>query len=311
MGTTGPARTATPAWRLGALALLAALVSPAAVAALGPGDAPAAPVTVQVDDGLITVHARDAPLADVITAIGHRAGFRVVQMGPVSGRVTADFVRVRVPDALDRLLSGTGHVILHDPGGRNTDVAGGIDQVWLLGTHAGPDGETDERMEAAVAAAGQEDDGKARSEALLGLVRHGATDEVLATLEDALHDDEAPLVRTRAAMALGALGDVRSLPALESALRDDHPTVRVQVILALAQIDDPRATRLLGELLLSGASTRERVVAAWGLWRHDSDRARTYLAASANDPDPQVRKAVSGPPQIPRASGSSAAASDR
>ena len=56
------------------------------------------------------------------------------------------------------------------------------------------------------------------------------------------------------------------------------------------------ATRALGEVLRHAEDPRERVLAAWGLWEHDTVLSHAYLDEAAADVDPQVRAAVSRPP---------------
>jgi HEAT repeat protein len=103
-------------------------------------------------------------------------------------------------------------------------------------------------------------------------------------------------VRARAAIAIGALGDQRGIDALESALLDEHSSVRIQAINALGQLGGERASIALGNVLIeSGRATMERVLAAQALWRHESVIARSYLDIGATDPNKQVRKASSQP----------------
>jgi len=109
--------------------------------------------------------------------------------------------------------------------------------------------------------------------------------------------DHDPLVRVRAAIALGALRDERSVPDLETALLDQHASVRAQVINALGQIGSDRATMVLGNFLLDqDMKTIERVMAAQALWKKNSDAATDYLRAGAEDSNVQVRLASSRAP---------------
>jgi HEAT repeat protein len=139
------------------------------------------------------------------------------------------------------------------------------------------------------------------NQAVLGLSDKDATGHVLARLTRVLQEDQDALVRSRAAIALGALRDEGAVLALESALLDEHSSVRSQAINALGQIGGERATMALGNILLNGSADKtERVMAAQALWKHDSEAARGYLRTGANDTDDQVRLASSKAPKPPK-----------
>ncbi len=73
------------------------------------------------------------------------------------------------------------------------------------------------------------------SAAALGVARATSAS---AALERAVADDVEPIVRSYAAIALGELGSVRSLPLLrELRAAEEHPDVRHQLELAAAQIE--------------------------------------------------------------------------
>lgn len=276
------------------LALALLLASTGVAAAFDP-QPPAPGFDIEVDSGLLTLTARDAALTDVVVAIGEIAGFETVIETPSTRRVTISLQRVPLTLALTNLLSGTDHVTLYAPAGED-GAPRTLSQVWLLGESELPAGDPPAGAEHRETAEARTDSGKTRSEDLLRLTGQGATPEVLDTLADALQWDAEALVRTRAAMALGALGDARAVPALESALRDEHPTVRRQALQALSQIPDQAATQALGDVLLYEADSRLRALAARGLWRQDSELARALLVEAADDIDQQVREAVSVPP---------------
>ncbi len=69
----------------------------------------------------------------------------------------------------------------------------------------------------------------------LGELEHpGAVDALIAAL-----DDDDPRVRTLAAWALGEIKEVRGADALLVAARDDHPRVREMAVLALGELREP------------------------------------------------------------------------
>ncbi len=86
--------------------------------------------------------------------------------------------------------------------------------------------------------------------------------EVLPALTRALADPEAE-VRSAAAVALGKVGQSRSLLPLHGALRDDHPDVKDAALLALGLIRDPLALDALRDVLFDpGTTDRMRGFAA-------------------------------------------------
>jgi HEAT repeat protein len=111
-----------------------------------------------------------------------------------------------------------------------------------------------------------------------------------------MREDTDPLVRSRAVIALGSLGDPRALAALESALVDPNFAVRVQAVQAPGRIGGEDASQVLGDALLYQRDAQMRTLAALALHREDSPSARRLLEAAADDPDRQVRSAVANPP---------------
>ncbi|MGI9316135.1 MAG: HEAT repeat domain-containing protein, partial [bacterium] len=186
------------------------------------------------------------------------------------------FHDVPVREVVQHLVNDNNSIIIYRSEGDSADEST-ISQVWLLGTSdviGGGEISVDNSIATAV-----EKDVKGHK---------------LERLTRMLQEDQELSVRTRAAMAVGALQDERAVPALESALLDTHYSVRLQAIKALGRIGGERATTILGNILLQGgADTMERVMAAQALWKQDSEAARSYLHTGAYDTDQQVRMASS------------------
>jgi HEAT repeat protein len=98
-----------------------------------------------------------------------------------------------------------------------------------------------------VAAVGALVFGLARSGAALALARVG-TEQGRKLLEHALVADPVPSVRAAAAVALGQMGEDRSLDALRKAAGDPFSLVRASVATVLARSNDPRAAAILQSL---------------------------------------------------------------
>lgn len=265
---------------------------------------------VELRAGKLTLQARDAPMFEVISRIAALAGFEVVPIGELSNlpRVTRSLSAVALHAALDRILAETNSIVVYAPAS-GAGASPRVSRVLLLGRGAPTPTATTAASDRKAPSAREREQASAaelvRSESMLRLARQvrnapaggAASGTVVDALAQALANDEAVVVRVRAAMALGALGDRRGLDALEAATRDPSFSVRAQAITALGQIPDARSADVLGGILVDPSAKRtERLVAAHALWSHNSSAARQYLQAGAADPDEQVRRASSRAP---------------
>lgn len=295
------------------LSLAVALPLSWAQASAAQGTAASAISRIEYRGGKLSLQARDAPMFEVVSRIAALAGFEVVPIGEVSDlpRVTVSFSGVPLAAALDRILGETSSIVVQAPGkGAKAGVA--VTRVLLLGRGTSgpsaaaaasrPDKPSAQQREQASAAV------RARSESMLRLARQvdkepagsPATGMVVDALARALASDEAPIVRVRAAMALGSLRDERAVDALDAATRDESASVRTQAITALGQVPGARSASVLGGILVNPSANRtERLVAAQALWSHKSPEARQYLQAGAADTDEQVRRASARAPLSP------------
>lgn len=231
-----------------------------------------ADIRVEIEDGLLTLETRDAPLHEVIQEIGELSGFKTILVGEFikPSLVNVSFENIPLGEAIDRLVSDKNRIILYrlsedDPRQRI------ISQVWLLQS-----GEAVVSEVGSIASGGEAD----------------VNGYKLARLTRMLQQDQDKSVRARAAIALGTFQDERAVFALESALLDDESLVRSQAIKALGRIGNEQATVALGNVLLrDSADKSERIMASQALWNNDSEIARDYLRAAANDIDAQIRSA--------------------
>ena len=245
-----------------------------------PGD-----IQIELEDGLLSLETRDAPLYEVIHEIGELAGFKTILVEDFSGspQVNVIFKKIPVHDAVERLVSDKNRIIFYTPANDETGRRI-ISKVWLLGA-GGVTGGTEPGADE-ILASGKEKVVK---------------EHKLTNLLKMLQENQEVQVRTRAAIALGALQDERAVLALESAVLDTHSTVRFRAINALGQIGGERATMVLGNILLnSSADITERVSAAQALWKLDTKPAQGYLQAGANDTNEQIRLASSEPSSTPK-----------
>ena len=71
-------------------------------------------INVSVHEGLLTLRAMDAPLADVLSSIGEAAGFRVVFKGDIDTPISWTLTDVPLEIALQRLLRRRSYVMTYD-----------------------------------------------------------------------------------------------------------------------------------------------------------------------------------------------------
>ena len=274
-------------------------------------DPGSADIRIEMKAGSLTLETRDAPLYEVMRRIGELAGFKTILFADFvkPKLVSVSFDNIPVQEAVERLVVNTNRIIFYALAGIGAQEHV-ISQVWLLGSSRAADNdEAGDEESVGLSEDLHHDEGKIRSEAVLrlsnqavlGLSNKDAAGHILARLTRVLQEDQEALVRSRAAIALGALRDEGAVLALESALLDEHPSVRSQAINALGQIGGDRAAMALGNILLNGhADKTERVIAAQALWKHDSEAARRYLRSGANDTNEQVRLASSKAPSPPK-----------
>ena len=231
-----------------------------------------ADIRLNIEDGLLTLETRNAPLHEVMREIGEQAGFKTILVGEFikPSLVNFSFEYIPLAAAIDRLVSDKNRIILYRSAEDDSQQRI-ISQVWLLQS-----GEAVVREVESIASGNEADvDGYK-----------------LARLTRMLQQDQDRSVRARAAIALGTFQDERAVFALESALLDDDSLVRSQAIKALGRVGNEQASIALGSLLLrSGADKSERILAARALRNYDSEIARDYLRAAANDTDAKIRSA--------------------
>jgi HEAT repeat protein len=135
---------------------------------------------------------------------------------------------------------------------------------------------------------------ESRASAIVDLVRHarldaGTREQAIPRLSQAL-TDEAPVVRSAAAVALGDLVASEALPGLLVAIEDDDGYVRQMVINALGEIGDSRAAARLGRALTDERpEVRYQAVIAFPRVSKDAEAIESALERAFGDADDSVR----------------------
>lgn len=277
---------------VGAISFASLLVLPSAGAPPADGAAMRVPATfhLQVQAGMFTLDAADAPLDDVVRAIGERAGIQVVIEGVLDAPVARSLVAVPLEAGLRRLLGDLPHVMLFAPSAPG-EAQRRLLEVRVYGwpdRHGLPPDPAARGPSAAHLFQGERPQ---RMEAIRELARAGDP-RAVPPLGRVLERDTDPGIRGEAARALGEIGVTAAVPALRGALDDKNQSVRIRAIRALARIDGADATGVLGDVLLDGPERRSRLVAAWALGRQGGPVAEAFLQAALQDPDELIRRGV-------------------
>ena len=275
---------------------------------------PAPVIDVTVRDGMLTLHAVDAPLADILTAIGVQAGIDIALSGNLSATVSRSFTNVSVPEAVRGLARGALLVMIHGPavkdsrGRRVTEIrvygsAGGnapkvvmaLSRPKLEPGVSASHTSTSDVSDAAVTAAlqrYQQYDEAGRRTIILGLSARGDP-EAVAILGRIISQDSQPAVRNAAVAALLKIGDEQAVTALQSGLGDKDFEVRNAVVGALGELGGEQALMGLGQVLFAEKMPDLRLRAVEQLSLDPSEPARALLQAAARgDQDPNVREAA-------------------
>lgn len=134
-----------------------------------------------------------------------------------------------------------------------------------------------------------------RRGAVVDLTRHALADEAVRAraiplLEKTLAGDEAPAVRSAAAVALGDVGAHEALQTLLVAIEDEDVHVRQMAINALGEIGDPRALPRLDRALSDRRpEIRYQSVIAFTRLTEDAKDAAAALSRALSDDDEAVR----------------------
>ena len=211
-------------------------------------------MSVQFDEGLVSVSARNVPVKDVIEAIAEQANLRLVEHVELDRRVSLEIDSKPLPDALATLLEDDSYTLYQ----AMPNIDGGADVIpgtlWVFseGTSLAP----------------------------------AATVFYEAVLFQGTFREKKEAIRE-----LRRLGTPAAVHALSLALGDNDTRVRDAALSALARIDGDEARGAIASATQAG-DPRTRGEAAAALRAGDSETSAQYLAIALGDPDPRVRMAV-------------------
>jgi hypothetical protein len=211
-------------------------------------------LSVQFDDGQVSITASKVPVGDVIEAIADQAGLRLVQHVELDRQITLDIDNQPLPDALAVILDNDSYTLYQAMPNADDDADIIPGTLWVFS----------EAMSLAPA----------------------ATIFYEAVLYQGTFPEKKEAIRE-----LRRLGTPAAVQALSLALGDDDTRVRDAALSALSRIGSDEALAAIASASMD-SDPRARGEAADALGAGDSETAAQYLAIALDDPDPRVRMAV-------------------
>jgi HEAT repeat protein len=253
-------------------------------------------LAVSVEDGLVTVRARDASIEAIVQEIARQDGLTVATHQLLDKRVTLDIERLPLEEALDRILRDGSFMLSAT---RDRSLAGDSSRkLWVFSTASGappplavdnsiadqtkdPDSVSPDELTGPVSLALADSNATVRADAVSALGSAHDNPQAAALAHSALSDTD-PAVREEAAYALGQIGGEMSLRALAQALRDPQRDVKQTAIEALASMGGDQAALALAPVL-DDPDPRLRAAAVDALGEIAGDTAMRLLQKASAD----------------------------
>jgi hypothetical protein len=276
-------------------ALAAALAGAVLAASLPAG---AEEIEIAVEDGRLSAAVGEVPLLRVLEAIGEAAGFEVGARGEVGDARPQRFEDLPLEQGIRRLAGPSGVLIRWLPGEDGERRIAAVTVLPRVAAGALPQPQQPPQMARGAAGSPAQAiqrydqiarmDAGGRARAIDALARSGdpVAEEVLA---EALARDPDAGVRRQAAAVLAGSPGAAALGALETALVDGDPGVRIEALRAHAERGDEDAVDVLASMVVRDEEAGVRRVAAQLLARDASPEALFALEDALDDPDPSVR----------------------
>lgn len=188
-------------------------------------------VEVTSHEGLLAVHAVDAPMRDVLEAIAAHCDLEVHALAPLEQRISFHSEPVTLHDLLSRLLRDRSYLLLQGL------TPTGASRLKILSS----------RQVSATERRQMQPDVAQREDAVYALADARESPDV-TLLAEYMHDP-SQRVRIAAVVALADDASDAALHVLGEALTESGPAVRKHIVDALADIDTPYATELLQQAL--------------------------------------------------------------
>ena len=235
----------------------------------------ASEIEVSLNDELIALEAKEAPLGEVLAAVAEVAGFELVLHEEMVSPVTITLTDMLVDEGVKRLL-GDIPVIMRYRGFVLT-------AVYVL--VKGEDTPVDEPTVGEFNPPQIDSDRGLRLQEVGVLVEQSDT----SALADVLYDSDAS-VRRLAVIGIGKQPIHNAALVLSTALQDEDRYVRQQAVVVLGRMSHGDQTAdLLSRALLEESDPGIRRMAAKRLGRMGNEQAISVLRTVQGDPDPRIQ----------------------
>jgi HEAT repeat protein len=247
-------------------------------------ETPGSPLALHVEGGLLSADVRDVPLGDVLHDIAEQAAVKLEIHSGGADRVTDSFTGVRLGEGIRRLARGHDVILIYGA------AQNGAERGRLVEAHVY------EASAPVVSSTVDPSARPARLRAVVELTRQAQQQQpgALASLTGLLSGDADPVVRARAAAALGTIGGPEAAAALTAALGDQDASVRVSAVSSLGRMREEGAVGSVVQILAGDRDASVRRAAIWALSSLQSEDAHRAIEAAAADPDWSVRRAAAG-----------------
>jgi hypothetical protein len=282
---------------------------------------PASVLDVIVSGGEVTVDVRGVSLAQVLQAVGQRAGVELTLRGDLSAPITQSFSGVPLEEAFQRLAAGHSVVVTYAVAPGDSSRRGRLTEVWVLGRSTATDisvavggmpgttsvASTQRNRGEPRLSSRRDQEAEDRApvatlhfplggwlsgiQALADEANRGGEGAV-ARLTDISASEPDALVRQQAVAALGRLQGRDVEPVLTAALADDDASVRMQAVRGLRGTGTETAVQALAGALRGDADPSVRLAALDALMSFPGRAMLQGLVNAAADPDARVRDAA-------------------
>jgi HEAT repeat protein len=107
-----------------------------------------------------------------------------------------------------------------------------------------------------------------------------------------MEEEADPNVKMNIALALGIIGEEKSMDTLKKAMKDENPLVRCSIATAIGGIESEESIELLKKMMQDDESWRVKRSAIMSLMKFREDRAFSAILTAVNDREPAVRSSV-------------------
>ena len=253
-------------------------------------------LSVVVEGGAASIEARDAPIADVLRAIGEQAGLTVIIEGEAGDRVSRSLHGVPVSEAIGLLLRAVPSAVIYKTSSgelAEIDVrlmgSGALSAAAPSGAPTASSAEPTEATSRSEGPAVTPDDPRENRIAFVRAAVRAPRENGIGELALLLREDDDATIRAAASGALGRLRAGEAGEALVLALGDRDRRVRRAAARALGAFGGEQAIGALERVLLEERVPTVRQMAVYALSRMSGEAALEVLEAAQSDRDGTVR----------------------